>query len=125
MLTVLIIIAVLFVSRLLFVPTLLGAFKLKQIVHKMNQDKWNTYLSKLSVHKYLQAVRLFSLIPVVLCSIASFFLFKRRHDRKKSVCLATLTFLGNTGQILYKLHARRHELIDNIWKIKEAASKGK
>ena len=121
MVTALIIIIVLLLSRLLFIPTLLGAFKLKQLVHKMNQDKWNQYFSDLSMREYLQRIGIFLLIPVTLCSILSFFLFKRRHDRKKSVCLTTITFLCNAGQAIYKLHAHRRELIDKIRKIKEAA----
>lgn len=125
MFTVLIIIAVFLVSRLLFVPTMLGAFKLKQVIHKMNQDKWNIYLSRLDVREYLQAVRLFFLIPIVLCSFVGYFLFRKRHSMKKSMWLAALTFFGNTGQVVYRLHAHRHELIDKIRKIKEVASKAK
>lgn len=125
MVTIFIIAAFLFLSRLLFVPTLLGAFKLKQKVHKMDEKKWNAYLSQLSVRGYLQRIKIFFLIPVGLCSVLSYFLFHKIHDRKKSMCLSGILFLGNIGQVLYRMYIHRRKLADNIWKIKEAASKRK
>lgn len=98
---------------------------MKQVIHKMNQNKWNQYFSNISVREYLQRIGIFVLTPVGLCSIFSFILFKRAHEKKKSTHLTAITFLYNMGQALYKLHSHRRELIDKIRKIKEAAYKNK